>query len=310
MSMLVVQDQDGRKQVLGEEEGFLMYQGRTLRRDTVYVVCPFGIGDTLYVGALLKGWRDMHAKGMRICMIVKKGHSQLPDWFDVVDEKIVSDEMVRDCYIYSVYSGDWMLKNYLYGHFHRDRQNRLLLEYRDCEVKNMVYRYKKLVFHVPPQTPMEEPMIQPDPEAFWKWMESCNIGDWTIIIMPYAQSAGLLDVGFWERLVLMLTKMGYQVLTNVKGLEEPAIKGTQSICADIATTAAICERCRLVISYRSGICDVLAYTDTNLVVINNSEYHLYEWNLKVAVDRDNIYNYLVGRDDIYQEVCSMLNVSD
>ena len=310
MGLITTTDQYGRKQTLGETDDFLVYMGRELRRDTVYVVCPFGIGDTLYVGTLLGNWRKLYAKGKKICMVVKQGHSQIPDWFEAVDEKIVSDEMVCDCRIFSVHFGVWKLKNYLYGHFHTDNTGKLLSEYQECEIKNMIYRYKKLVLNIPAQAFMEEPKILPDLKAWNELTEKYDIGKQTAIIMPYAQSVGLLETSFWERLVLLLKGMGYRVLTNVKGTEEAAIKGTQSICADIATTAAICEQCGLVIAYRSGICDVLAYTDTNLVVINSSEYHLHEWDLKTAVNRSNIYNYLVGRDNILQEIYFILNSSN
>ena len=295
-----------RFQELGDIDGFLAYKGVKLRRNTYYIVCPYGIGDTLYIASLMKSYRRNHSEIQRLCLIVKKGHYQIPDWFDAVDEKIVSDIMVNDLNVFSVLTGTWKLKNYLYGHFRKSENWELLPEYQDCEIKNMVYRYKRLVLHLPPDCAMEEPKILPNPELQMGLMEEYQIGEKTIILMPYANSTCLMENGFWENLVGLFNRLGYQVVTNVKGDDEFPIKGTRGLCADIATMAALCEFCGLVITLRSGLSDVLAFTETKLVVINNREYHFNEWNLDAATNRKNLYSLLIGRDDIPRFILNIL----
>ena len=111
----------------------------------------------------------------------------------------------------------------------------------------------------------------------------------------------------WEELADLLMALGFTVFTNVKGPEELPIKKTIGLCADLGTMAAICENCRLVISLRSGICDVLAFTETNLVVVNLTEYHLSEWSLKAANDRKNIHSFLFNDEKMIPSILGMLN---
>lgn len=289
---------------MGEDNGFLVYEDIQLDHDTLHIVCPYGIGDTLYVASLAESLKTVRSIN-KICLIIKRAHNQIPDWFDAVDEKIVSDEMVNALNIFSIAFGTWELKNYLYGHFHKDTNGFLFPEYGACEVKNMIYRYKKLVLHLPTDCLLEEPKIVPDEMLFEKLMTEYKIGKHSIILMPYANSTSLVSNEFWEVLTNILVDLGYVVFTNVKDLEELPIQGTIGLCADLATMAAICENCRLVISLRSGICDVLAFTETNLFVINLTEYYLNEWNLKAVTDKRNIYSYL-GGDDILPALLEIL----
>ena len=51
-----------------------------------------------------------------------------------------------------------------------------------------------------------------------------------------------------------------------------------------------CEGCAAVISLRSGLCDLLGFTETKLIVINTSEELFREWNLRNVFERKGIYN--------------------
>ncbi len=287
---------------VGNNGGFLTYEGAALKRETCYIVCPYGIGDTLYAAALVGSLKSYRINGRKVCLIVKKHHSQIPDWFEAVDEKIVSDEMVKELHMYSVAAGIWELNNYLYGHFRKNTDLSLFPEYNDCEVKNMIYRYKKLVFHLPPEAALEEPRIIPAEHIVEEAVETYGIGKETIILMPYAQSAGLMSAVFWELAAELFREMGYRVFTNVNGEGELPINGTQAISADLASMAALCEMSRLVLSLRSGLCDVLAFTETNLVVLNTSTYHMKEWNLKEVSDREKIRNFQVEKDTSIRDI--------
>ena len=44
------------------------------------------------------------------------------------------------------------------------------------------------------------------------------------------------------------------------------------------------------ISLRSGLCDLLGFTETKLIVINTSEELFREWNLRNVFERKGIYN--------------------
>lgn len=256
---------------LGEVDGFLEMEGIELRRDVYYIVCPYGIGDTLYVASLIESFKRYRSMTQKVWLVVKKGHGQMPDWFDAVDEKLISDELVKVLNIFCVLTGTWELNNFLYGHFRKNDKWVLLPEFAECEEKSLLYRYRKLVFHLPEDCLPEEPKIFPQGELLDSLIKKYRIGGQSVILMPYAYSIERLSADFWEEIARLLHDTGHEVFTNVKDDSEPPIRGTTGLCADIATMAALCEKCGLVIALRSGICDVLYYTEAKLVVINGKD---------------------------------------
>ncbi|MCM1056849.1 MAG: hypothetical protein NC517_04500 [Firmicutes bacterium] len=223
---------------------------------------------------------------------MQEGHSQIPDWFEAIDVKIVSNELVDVLKSFCVATGAWEFKNLLYGHFHRDSNGGLLPEFFQHNLSDFPARYREFVFRLPQDCELEEPKIVPQRELFEALIEKYSIGEHTVILMPYAYSMGLLSDAFWEEAADLLTDMGYTVYTNVKDDSEFPIAGTTAICADIATMAALCERCRMVIALRSGICDVLYFTETRLITINGQDL-ISQWNAEKSNRKRHIYNFQV-----------------
>ena len=186
-----------------------MCEGMDLRQDTYYIACPCSIGDTLYVACMVESFKKHNSMAKKVCLIVKSGHRQIPDWFEAIDEKIVSDDLVRRLDFYSTLTGTWRLENYLYGHFQRDRNSIMLPVPKECRNKDIVYQYKRLVFGIPSDCALEELKIVPQWDLFETLMEEYGIGDRTILLLPYANSAKLLAVEFWE--ILAETLGGWDI---------------------------------------------------------------------------------------------------
>lgn len=280
---------EGEVYTLGDVEGFLEITGMELRRDTFYILCPYGIGDTLYVASLVESFKRYRSLSERVCLIIKRGHDQIPDWFDAVDEKIVSDELVKMLDVFCILTGTWELNNFLYGHFRKSTEGEFSPEFSECEANTLPQKYRKLVFHLPVDCMLEEPKIAPQEELLGELIGKYNFGERTVILMPHAYSIELVSAGFWEEIARLLRDLGYEVFTNVKDDSELPVRGTTRLCADMATMAALCERCRLVIALRSGICDMLYYTDTRLIVINGEDL-IRQWNTENKNERRHIYS--------------------
>ena len=99
-----------------------------------------------------------------------------------------------------------------------------------------------------------------------------------------------LPISFWESLAFRLKQGGYSVYTNVGSRKERAVCGTRPVAKSLLETAQFCEGCAAVISLRSGLCDLLGFTETKLIVINTSEELFREWNLRNVFERKGIYN--------------------
>lgn len=252
-------------------------------KDTVYICCPASIGDTLYVSALVKEYKKQ-CSCKSVCLIVKKGHASFITLFKAIDDYIVSDDLVQILNEYSMYQQTWVLNNYIYGHFPKDMHFKYDDSYYKEEWKNIVARYTKLIMRLHGDIKIEDIYIDS------KYMAERSNYQNTIILMPYAQTAPMLPISFWDKIVHILCERGYNLYTNVNGNKEVPLHGTKALSLSLYDTAVVCENAVGVISLRSGICDLLAFTKSNLIIINTSEELYEEWNIKDVFKKDNIFN--------------------
>lgn len=86
---------------------------------------------------------------------------------------------------------------------------------------------------------------------------------------------------------------------------------TEALSGDLNTVSRLCESSLAVISLRSGICDVLAFTEIMLFIVNTSEYYYQMWNVAHIVSREGIMNFLYrGISDIERIVKNILYIFD
>ena len=101
----------------------------------------------------------------------------------------------------------------------------------------------------------------------------------SIILAPYAKSKICTVEGrFWEDIAIACTRNGYEVYTNCGSKAEKEIRGTKRLQVSIDGIYYLAERAKAFISYRSGICDWLALSEANMLVINDPMWGK-EWNL-------------------------------
>lgn len=266
------------------QEGYIRrIPGMEFERDVLYLCCPASIGDTLYTAALVKACKEQDVSVRKVCLILKTGHDELGKLFSGADSWIVSDEAVETLERYSLYTQTWKLGNYIYGHFKKTPRLEYYPEYHEVGCCTIVERYSRLVMDLLKPAGLEAFALD-KPDGGKKEMRR------DVVVMPYAKTAELLPTVFWESLVFRLKQDSYSVYTNIGSEKEKAIQGTRPLTKSLLETARFCEGCAAVISLRSGLCDLLGFTETKLVVINTSEELFREWNLNDVFTRDGIYN--------------------
>ena len=293
---------------IGINNGNLFIDSVLLDDNTLYVCCPYGIGDTLYVAALIDSYKSYYSINKDICLIVKDKHSFIPNYFDSIDKVIASDNLVNLLNHFSITTQTWRLENYLYGHFKKSEYRVLYSEYYTTPNKCMIQRYKQLVFGIPLNSTLCKPSFK---ELILP--ESYSLDKNTIILMPYAMSTPLLPSFFWDLLAQILNRLGYHLYTNVKDETEAPINGTFPLSCSLEEIITISEPCFAVISLRSGICDLLAYTNTHLIIINTDVQLHTEWDLTTIHDREGIANLLCtdihNISSLAEEILSFLGIS-
>jgi ADP-heptose:LPS heptosyltransferase len=252
-------------------------------RDKMYICCPASIGDTLYTAAFVRDYKKENPSVRKVCLILKKGHRDLGHFFRSVDEVLVSDEIVEILDSYSLYTQTWKQKNYIYGHFKKSIRFEYDIEYAQAVCRMILPRYRSLIMGLSEEAKMEEAACEKSVGRIEKQNSK-------VVIMPYAKTAELLPISFWEELVRRLVQDGYSVFTNIAGEKEKPVVGTEPMQESLLDTALFCEECTAVVSLRSGLCDLLGFTSAKLIVVNTSEELYSEWNLQDVFHKEGIYN--------------------
>ena len=263
------------------KDGYLRSLGNVIfDKDTLYILCPAGIGDTLYSAAYATEIK--RAKGFeKICYITKGTHECIAKMFCGVDKVISSDDLVRNLSLFSINTRTWYLSNYLYGHYKVNRCHTFLSEWQDDDDKFMLSFYKRRILKIPLISTMDK----------FNLPKSSNVFSNTdIVLMPYANTIECLPKEIWKTISCKLFKMGFNVFTNVASEKENPVEGTKALMLAIDKVASECENCRAVIALRSGMCDVLAMTRTKLIVINSDDELEKNWDLKKGIRDEGITN--------------------
>ena len=249
---------DGMIRVTGDR---VFVQGVSDEDDVFFVLCPFGIGDTLFACSLMKEYMTKNNIS-KACMIIKQSHKTILDWYPDLGYIVVPEDDIVFLKDVSIRNRIWKLSNYLYGHFRVNNGQFQEIFYRE---EDLVTKYKKLVFGLDEKCELTRPLM-PASDGFDA--ERFGVDDKTVILMPYASSVPLLPKEFFEIITKYLIGAGYNVATNVFKPGELPINNTKAICEDVATTIKLCERAYAVVSLRSGLCDALAFSKAKLFVIN------------------------------------------
>lgn len=253
--------------------------------DITYVVCPYGIGDTLYVCAFLDEFKKEKSR-CRVCVIAKKSHGVIPKGFSFIDKVICDDALVEKLNNWAIRTGTWELKNFLYGHF-KKKLDMIFIRSDNVILDSMITQYRREVMGL-----SEHSRLSWDDFSLEKSEDDALLDSNSVVLMPFANSIKTLEMGIWVKLSDELKKRGYSVYTNVKGPEEAPIDGTLPITGDISHVASITRNCKAVIALRSGLCDVLAFCKISMIVIYTDPNMYREWDLRYISDDLPIKNVL------------------
>ncbi len=271
--------------------------------DTTYIVCPYGIGDTLYVCAFLDEYKK--AKNRRkVCAIVKKSHSDIPKAFSFIDEVIADDSMVEILNCWAIRTQTWELKNFLYGHF-KKKLDMIFIRNDNVILDSMVTQYRREVMGL-----SEHSKLALEDFAFTQTESRDCLDANSIVLMPYANSIKSLEISLWERVASHLKKLGYSAFTNVKGPEEAVVPGTEALTGDISYVVSVVRNCKAVISLRSGLCDVLAFCKVPMIVLYSDKNMYREWDLRYISEElpiQSICTYDLSDDLIIDQIIEGLS---
>lgn len=286
------------------QDGYLCAVGKYgMKRDTLYILCPAGIGDTLYAAAFARAAMEYRGDMERVCLITKASHACIGDFFEGVDEVIASDQLAEQLDFYSIAAKTWYLKNYIYGHFKKNLCQTFDDEYRANKNLPILSYYKKIILRIPDESKLDSFHYEFKDTDQRQIPKTVGGNKRFVILMPYANTAKMLSMEFWEKCVDLFINDGYCVYTNVKDAAEQAISGTAPICENIYDMVGICKQAELTISVRNGMCDVLAMSKAPLMILDTDKEFYEKWDTKLLnPDAIHIRCFEAGPEDIWREV--------
>ena len=249
-------------------------------RSVTYIVCPHGIGDTLFVASLVKAFKIHHGI-RRVYLIVRENHRDLPDFFDAVDGKLVSNRLAELLTLYARTERVFVQDNFRFGHF--------ILQFGWPEPGQLLGIhglglldvYKKCVMNVPADAEIEYPQVFIPLGELDSLRETYGTHRKVVILMPYAVTLKQLPVLFWERLAEIYQQRGYKVYTNVRGDTEQPVKNSEGVDLPLKELFVVSRQFHWeCVAVRSGICDMLAFSDISMKIIYENQRQMDAWCFK------------------------------
>lgn len=244
-------------------------------RETLYIVCPYGIGDTVFVATFVKAYKQKYQR-TSVKLIVKNYQKDLLSMFPSLNGGVASTWWAKSLEIAMklFHKNTWF--NFQYGHMVLDfgwPHPGMLIGMKGIQARDV---YASTVMKLPVDAPLELPEVQASQEDLQKLQALFSANVPSVLLMPYAKSLKMFDFSIWEHVARKLMDEGYAVFTNV-GQGETAIAGTQPFNGGLREMLIIGNHINIsCISIRSGLCDLLAFTKMKMLVLYEKGHAYYD----------------------------------
>lgn len=219
-------------------------------------ICPYSaLGDIYLVGGYLKKYCLVNNIDKWIVMVPTKVCAKVLKMYDILNVQVMEKEDLESLLQASIFIGfensnvEVLHQRFPYtaavgkiGNYRRIDFNTLFAEgIFGLKVEDFTRPVKGKYKHEVAKT-FEQMELQPGK---------------TVVISPYANTISELPMEFWEKKVLEYINMGYTVVTNSSGENEPAITGTKAAFIPIEQMIDFVEYAGTFEALRSGLCDVI-----------------------------------------------------
>ncbi len=273
---------------------------------TDVIISSKHIGDTIFLCAFIKAYKEQHNCN-KVLMIVPESHQGFISMFPSIDMYLGFDsidmEAIQD---YIAIEGLWNADHIIYGH----APARLILN-RDCVEFHEEYKSKSMLVNTFDYLQLAEGS---EPERMicrylgYSEEKDTQYGN-GVLLMPgaYTYKTGQIPVAFWGKVAKKLSDSGFDVFTNYNNKDcEIMIEGTQPLATSLDELVDLSRYLKGFVGIRSGICDLVAETNSKLVCIYPqmtpetgmvvAPETLFKANLYYLGREEGIWNYQYGPD--------------
>lgn len=253
--------------------GFFICLPFTLDFKTDYLLSVFSTGDTLIMGGLISAYKENHPD-RRVRVIVKRSHEQIVEF----NRKWIGKPIYISTKMSLLIRPYFIVASNITGRFRFCMHDKTLFHLdRDAEARITTFGlwpcYKR-IFSLPAETkftPPDYPRLSD--EDYEKLAEQFGIDTFkTVILAPYTITMQQYNyTPLFTEIASKLKARGFTVYTNTT--DERVIKGTKALRMDFDQIVSLAQNKKLwVISVRSGLCDLLRFTNCHLTVLYPSQF--------------------------------------
>ncbi len=228
-------------------------------RKKEYILCNRGIGDTIIFLSKLEEYKKNNPS-KKINLIVQENQKFLLEGYkQYIDDMAVVDEG-RFWGLYKAAIRCWLPKNIK---FILPPEAFDLLKNSETSIVDLI----NLSMNISNFNYVSPTFTWSDMRKIEILEQSKAVKNKTVILAPNAVSVPLIKEEVWEKIAEFYQENGFYVITNLTNTNEIPIKGTLGIRIPLNEIYLLAEFCGYFIGLRSGLCDLLAFSTCQMVVL-------------------------------------------
>lgn len=258
-----------------------------LNKDEIYLLSPFGLGDTAILCGLVD---EISAKfDKKVNIVIKKSHQIVADIYNVTSviavdnfRYSIEDERLQNLVRNEKFPVPGKLFPAHFNFFERG----LLLRNQDSNLYFGMLDYYKAMFYLGWDCKFKYPKKIGD--SVYKNLVSTShleekigkiVGEFSfdslVLVIPEASSFIVARKDYWNEIIKEYQRQGLTVITSVVD-EKNRIKGIENISLTLNELILLCLLAKKVIAMRSGICDIVWQRGNDLVAVY-PDLRTYYW---------------------------------
>lgn len=277
--------------------------------DYLCMFCPAGLGDTVIAAKLSYAVQNRIGKS-KTCLIVREGYYSAGNFCENVQKVIkISDADFRKITFYAIskqlnFADNWAIGGVLLDPYHDQARFQVNLSLLD----NF-----KFILKLPLDT-KPSPIIMQNlsDSSLENLLRKYKINpDRAVILFPYANSVHIpgCTPEFWSDLVEKLKSLGFEIYTNCAP-NQKELDRTTKLDVNLQEIFYLSEKVRYCIGIRSGMLDLLANSNCNLISLC-LDYHMnFVFDLSNDYPRPNLktiyWRYSMKFGDLQNEIINAL----
>lgn len=234
-----------------------------------YIVCSYGIGDTVWMLSFAKNYIDLHGIVSYKFICLKRDAALIHAYFPKAECIHVRRKEISLLGVYASVNKEKYI-SFMYPRIKSRKETLNELDLFSSLAIDMDVFYKYGCFDLDYNMPFLSPdLLFCEEEAYDIIDKKCIPQSKSVLLIPDVHSRIHIPCEFWRDISYELFKMGYKVYTNTSNVNEKGIGGTEPLYTSLEVLPLIAGHMGCVISGRCGLCDWLFVNECNLIVLHS-----------------------------------------